>query len=37
MSYSTAMALIAAIIFIGTAVIAAMGRERKGLDFRHSA
>jgi SHS family lactate transporter-like MFS transporter len=34
MSYATAMALIAGLIFAGTALIALLGKERKGLDFR---
>jgi MFS transporter, SHS family, lactate transporter len=34
MSYATAMAVIAGVIFAGTAVIAGLGRERKGLDFK---
>jgi MFS transporter, SHS family, lactate transporter len=33
MSYATAMAMTAATIFAGTAIIAALGRERKGLVF----
>jgi SHS family lactate transporter-like MFS transporter len=37
MSYSSAMAVIAALIFISTAIIAGLGRERKGLDFRLAA
>ncbi len=33
MSYATAMAVTAATLFAATAIIAALGRERKGLDF----
>jgi len=33
MSYATAMAATAATVFVLTAVIAAVGRERKGTDF----
>jgi hypothetical protein len=34
MSYATAMAVIAGMIFAGTAVIAALGKEHKGLNFQ---
>ncbi len=33
MSYATAMASTAAIVFLATAIIAALGREKKGVDF----
>jgi hypothetical protein len=33
MSYATAMAATAATVFILTAIVAALGREKKGLDF----
>jgi MFS transporter, SHS family, lactate transporter len=33
MSYSTAMAATAAVVFIATAVVAGLGREKKGLEF----
>ncbi len=33
MSYATAMASVAATVFAATAVIAALGREKKGIDF----
>lgn len=33
MNYATAMAVIAGVIFVSTAVIAALGKERKGLNF----
>ena len=34
MSYATAMAVTAAVVFAGTAVIAGVGREEKGIEFR---
>jgi SHS family lactate transporter-like MFS transporter len=34
MSYATAMACTAALVFAGTAVIAGVGREKKGISFR---
>jgi MFS transporter, SHS family, lactate transporter len=34
MSYATAMALTATTVFAATAIIAALGREKKGIDFR---
>jgi SHS family lactate transporter-like MFS transporter len=33
MSYATAMAVTAATVFLATAIIAALGREKKGVDF----
>ena len=37
MSYATAMAVIAGVIFVATAVVAGAGRERKGLNFHDAA
>ncbi len=37
MSYATAMAATAVTVFIFTAIVAAFGREKKGLDFQNSA
>lgn len=36
MSYATAMASTAAVVFAGTAIIAALGREKKGIEFSRS-
>jgi hypothetical protein len=33
MGYATAMASVAATVFIVTAVLAALGREKKGIEF----
>ncbi|HZQ50693.1 MAG TPA: MFS transporter [Bryobacteraceae bacterium] len=33
MSYATAMASVAAVVFAATAIIAALGREKRGIDF----
>jgi SHS family lactate transporter-like MFS transporter len=37
MSYATAMAATAATVFAGTAVIAALGHEKKGIDFKEAS
>lgn len=37
MSYATAMAATAASVFLFTAIVAALGREKKGLDFQRAS